>query len=82
MKIIAAVFADAVSLAVAAPAWSQTEPARRTSELRDLRSFKVSVIGEVKTPGKRIPFNDTKVLSSPAGQENFLLRPGDIVVVP
>lgn len=89
--------------------------------VREAHSFKVSVIGEVKTAGryelksratvldvialaggftefaarsrvvvlrpegatvKRIPFNYNKVVSRDAGDENFSLRPGDIVVVP
>ena len=87
----------------------------------EVRSFKVSVIGEVPRPGryelktattvldglamvggfsqfasrtrivvlrpegkgmKRIPFNYNKVISEGGEQENFYLRPGDIVVVP
>lgn len=89
--------------------------------VREVHSPKVSVIGEIKTPGryelksrttvldllaqaggfsefasrgrivilrrdggtvKRIPFNYNKVISSDAQQENFLLRAGDIVLVP
>jgi len=89
--------------------------------VREVRSFKVSVIGEVKTPGryelksratvldvlaqagpfsdfasrarifvlrlngttmKRIPFNYNKVIAADGKAENFLLQPGDIVVVP
>ncbi len=89
--------------------------------VREVRSFKVSVIGEVKTAGRyelrsratvldvlalaggfnefasrtrvmvlrpegagvrRIPFNYNKVVSRDAEEENFLLQPGDIVVVP
>src|SRR5437867_5089493 len=89
--------------------------------VREVRSFKVSVIGEVKTPGryelksratvldvlaqagpfsdfasrarifvlrlngttmKRIPFNYNKVIAADGEAENFLLQPGDIVVVP
>jgi polysaccharide export outer membrane protein len=89
--------------------------------VREVHSFKVSVIGEVKTAGryelksratvldvialaggftefaarsrivvlrpegatvKRIPFNYNKVVSRNAGDENFFLRPGDVVVVP
>ena len=87
----------------------------------EVRSFKVSVIGEVPRPGryelkswttvldvlamvggfnqfasrskivvlrpegkamKRIPFNYNKVISEGGEQENFYLRPGDMVVVP
>lgn len=87
----------------------------------EVRSFKVSVIGEVSRPGryelkswttvvdvlamvggftqfasrsrivvlrpegkmmKRIAFNYTKVISEGGEQENFYLRPGDMVVVP
>ncbi|MBI2454602.1 MAG: SLBB domain-containing protein [candidate division NC10 bacterium] len=86
-----------------------------------MHSFKVSVIGEVKTPGRyelksqatvldilaqagglsefasrskivvfrpagtsvrRIPFNYNKVTSPGGEQENFFLRPGDIILVP
>ena len=92
--------------------------------IREVHSFKVSVIGEVKKPGrhelksratvldalamaeglgefasrgrivilrpegntlKRIPFNYNKVVSANGANgelENFLLQPGDIVVVP
>jgi polysaccharide biosynthesis/export protein len=89
--------------------------------VREVHSFKVSVIGEVKKPGrhelksratvldalalaeglgefaargrivilrpdgstlKRIPFNYNKVISADGELENFLLQPGDIVVVP
>ena len=89
--------------------------------VREVRSFKVSVIGEVKTPGryelksratvldvlaqagpfsdfasrarifvlrlngttmKRIPFNYNKVIAADGEAENFLVQPGDIVVVP
>src|SRR5713226_8306181 len=89
--------------------------------IREVHSFKVSVIGEVKTPGrhelksgatvldvlamagglgefaargrivilrsdgntvKRIPFNYNKVVSSDGELENFMLQPGDIIVVP
>src|SRR2546426_7088799 len=92
--------------------------------VREVHSFKVSVIGEVKKPGrhelksratvldalalaeglgefasrgrivilrpngntlKRIPFNYNKVVSANGANgelENFLLQPGDIVVVP
>src|SRR5881409_641347 len=92
--------------------------------VREVHSFKVSVIGEVKRPGrhelksratvldalamaeglgefasrgrivilrpdgnalKRIPFNYNKVVSANGANgelENFLLQPGDIVVVP
>ena len=31
---------------------------------------------------KRLPFNYTKAISAGGEQENFLLQPGDIVVVP
>jgi polysaccharide biosynthesis/export protein len=87
----------------------------------EVRSFKVSVIGDVPKPDRyelrsaatvmdvlamaggptefasrsrivvlrttgqkveRIPFDYNKVASGDARQENFLLRPGDIVVVP
>ena len=89
--------------------------------VREVHSFKVSVIGEVKKPGrhelksratvldllamaeglgefaargrivilrhdgnalKRILFNYNKVVSADGELENFLLQPGDIVVVP
>lgn len=89
--------------------------------VQEVRSFKVSVIGEVKSTGlyelkswttvldvlakvggfsqfasrsrivvlrregktmKRIPFNYNKVIVEGGEQENFYLRPGDIVVVP
>jgi polysaccharide export outer membrane protein len=89
--------------------------------LTDVRSFKVSVIGEVAKPARyefkawttvldalamaggfsqfasrarivvlrpngttvtRIPFNYNKVIAASADQENFYLRPGDIVLVP
>src|SRR5713226_7972499 len=89
--------------------------------IREVHSFKVSVIGEVKTPGrhelksgatvldvlamagglgefaargrivilrpdgntlKRIPFNYNKVVSADGELENFMLQPGDIIVVP
>jgi len=89
--------------------------------VREVRSFRVSVIGEIKTPGryelrtrttvldvlaqagsfsdfasrsrifvlrlnggtlKRIPFNYNKVIAAEGEHENFVLRPGDIVVVP
>lgn len=89
--------------------------------VREVHSFKVSVIGEVKTPGryelkdratvleilalaggfttwasrkrivilrhggdavKRIYFNYNKVVSADGEEENHLLQPGDIVVVP
>src|SRR5881628_4247851 len=92
--------------------------------VREVHSFKVSVVGEVKMPGrhelksratvldalalaqglgefaargrivilrpdgnnlKRIPFNYNKVVSANGANgdlENFLLQPGDIVVVP
>lgn len=89
--------------------------------LTDVRSFKVSVIGEVRRPAryelkswttildvlalaggftefaarnrivvlrpegkaiKSIQFNYNKVVSSGGEQENFYLRPGDIVLVP
>jgi polysaccharide export outer membrane protein len=87
----------------------------------DVRSFKVSVLGEVTKPGrydlrswttvvdvlamaggftefakrnrvmilrpdgkamKRIPFNYSQVISADGEQENFYLRPGDMVLVP
>jgi polysaccharide export outer membrane protein len=89
--------------------------------VREVRSFKVSVIGEIKTPGryelrsrttvldvlaqagaftefaargrifvlrpngttmKRIPFSYNKVIASDGEHGNFLLQPGDIIVVP
>jgi polysaccharide export outer membrane protein len=89
--------------------------------VREVHSFKVSVIGEVKRPGrhelksratvldvlalaeglgefasrgrivilrpegntlKRIPFNYNKVVSANGELENFMLQPGDIIVVP
>jgi polysaccharide biosynthesis/export protein len=89
--------------------------------VREVHSFKVSVIGEVKKPGrhelksratvldalalaeglgefaargrivilrpdgntlKRIPFNYNKVVSADGELENFMLQPGDIIVVP
>jgi polysaccharide export outer membrane protein len=89
--------------------------------ITEVRSFKVSVIGEVPRPGrydlkswttvldvlatvggfnqfasrsrivvlrpegkamKRIPFNYNKAITEGGEQENFYLRPGDIVVVP
>lgn len=89
--------------------------------VQEVRSFKVSVIGEVKSTGlyelkssttvmdvlakvggfnefasrsrivvlrregktmKRIPFNYTRAIVDGGEQENFYLRPGDIVVVP
>src|SRR5438309_7580653 len=89
--------------------------------IREVHSFKVSVIGEVKKPGrhelksratvldalamaeglgefasrgrivilrpdgntlKRIPFNYNKVVSADGELENFMLQPGDIIVVP
>jgi len=89
--------------------------------VREVHSFKVSVIGEVKRPGrhelksratvldalalaeglgefaargrivilrhegnglKRILFNYNKVVSTDGELENFLLQPGDIIVVP
>src|SRR2546428_3204024 len=89
--------------------------------VREVHSIKVSVIGEVKRPGrhelksratvldalamaeglgefasrgrivilrsdgntlKRIPFNYNKVVSADGELENFLLQPGDIIVVP
>ncbi len=89
--------------------------------VREVHSFKVSVIGEVKRPGrhelksratvldalamaeglgefaargrivilrpdgntlKRIPFNYNKVVSADGELENFMLQPGDIIVVP
>lgn len=87
----------------------------------EIHSFVVSVLGEVRTPGryelsssttvldvlaraggitefakrsgvlvlradggatKRIPFNYNKVIAAPDANENFLVRPGDIIVVP
>jgi len=89
--------------------------------VREVHSIKVSVIGEVKKPGrhelksratvldalamaeglgefaargrivilrpdgntlKRIPFNYNKVVSTDGELENFMLQPGDIIVVP
>jgi len=89
--------------------------------VREVRSFNVSVIGEIRTPGryelksrttvldvlaragpfsdfasrarifvlrpngttmKRIPFNYNKVIAADGEAENFLVQPGDIVVVP
>jgi polysaccharide export outer membrane protein len=89
--------------------------------VEEVHSFKVSVIGEVKKPGRhelkgsatvldvlalgegfgdfasrgrivvlrpegktmrQIPFNYNKVVSSDGSLENFLLQPGDIIVVP
>jgi polysaccharide biosynthesis/export protein len=89
--------------------------------VREVRSFRVSVIGEIRIPGryelrtrttvldvlaqagsftdfasrsrifvlrlngatlKRIPFNYSKVIAADGEHENFVLRPGDIVVVP
>jgi len=89
--------------------------------VREVHSIKVSVIGEVKRPGrhelksratvldalamaeglgefaargrivilrpdgntlKRIPFNYNKVVSTDGELENFMLQPGDIIVVP
>ncbi|MBI2827638.1 MAG: polysaccharide biosynthesis/export family protein [Acidobacteria bacterium] len=89
--------------------------------VREVHSPKVSVIGEIKTPGryelksrttvldllaqaggftefasrgrivilrrdggsvKRIPFNYNKVISANGEQENLVLQPGDIVLVP
>src|SRR5437016_6071635 len=89
--------------------------------IREVHSFKISVIGEVKRPGrhelksratvldalalaeglsefaargrivilrpdgntlKRIPFNYNKVVSTDGELENFMLQPGDIIVVP
>ena len=89
--------------------------------VREVRSFTVSVIGELRNPGryelrsrttvldvlaragpfsdfasrarifvlrpngaatKRIPFNYGKVIASDGEHENFVLQPGDIVVVP
>src|SRR5213596_3501765 len=89
--------------------------------VREVRSFNVSVIGEIRAPGryelksrttvldvlaragpfsdfasrarifvlrpngttmKRIPFNYNKVIAADGEAENFLLQPGDIVVVP
>ena len=86
--------------------------------VREVHSFKVSVIGEIRTPGHyelkspttvldllakagpftdfasrsrifvlrssgtAIPFNYNKVVSRHAPEENFFLKPGDIIVVP
>lgn len=89
--------------------------------VQEVRSFKVSVIGEVKTTGRyelkswttvmdvlamvggfnefasrsrivvlrpegktmrRIPFNYNKAIAEGGEQDNFYLRPGDIIVVP
>ena len=89
--------------------------------VREVRSFNVSVIGEIRAPGryelksrttvldvlaragpfsdfasrarifvlrtngttmKRIPFNYNKVIAADGEAENFLVQPGDIVVVP
>ena len=89
--------------------------------VQEARSFNVSVVGEIKNPGryelkgratvldalakagpfndfasrarifvlrpngaatKRIPFNYGKVIASDGEHENFVLQPGDIVVVP
>ncbi|MBI4609192.1 MAG: polysaccharide biosynthesis/export family protein [Candidatus Rokubacteria bacterium] len=89
--------------------------------VREVHSFAVSVVGEVKTPGryelttrstvldalaiagpfsdfaarsrivilrneggktKRIPFNYNKAVLADGQQENFFLRPGDVIVVP
>lgn len=89
--------------------------------VQEVRSFKVSVMGEVARPGrfdlksratvldvlaqaggfkefasrtrivilrsqgttmKRIPFNYNKVIAADEEQENLILQPGDIVVVP
>jgi polysaccharide export outer membrane protein len=89
--------------------------------VREVHSFKVSVVGQVKTPGRydlkgrttvldllatagpftdfaaprrifvirtnelgsaRIPFNYDKVVAGEAKHANFVLQPGDIVVVP
>jgi len=89
--------------------------------VREVHSFKVSIVGQVKTPGRydlkgrttvldliatagpftdfaaprrifvmrnsgqdvvRIPFNYYKVLAGGAEHVNFVLQPGDIVVVP
>ena len=89
--------------------------------VREVRSFNISVVGEIRNPGryelkgrttvldalarsgpfndfasrgrifvlrpngtamKRIPFNYGKVIAADGEQENFVLQPGDIVVVP
>jgi len=89
--------------------------------VREVRSFNISVVGEIRNPGryelkgrttvldalaragpfndfasrgrifvlrpngvavKRIPFNYGKVIAADAEHENFVLQPGDIVVVP
>src|SRR6059036_3959746 len=89
--------------------------------VKEVHSFEVSVVGEVKRPGrhelksratvldvlamaeglgefaargrivilrpdgntlKRIPFNYNKVVSTDGELENFMLQPGDIIVVP
>src|SRR2546427_1011218 len=101
---------------------SEYVPAPEVSVIvREVRGAKVSVIGEIKTPGrydlrsrttvldviaqagsfstfasrgqifvlrldgatsKRIPFNYNKVIAANGEHENFVLQPGDIVVVP
>lgn len=101
---------------------AQYTPAPEVSVIvQEVRSFKVSVIGEVKSTGlyelkssttvldvlakvggfnefasrsriavlrregktmKRIPFNYNRAIVDGGEQENFYLRPGDIVVVP
>ena len=89
--------------------------------VREVRSFNISVVGEIRNPGryelrgrttvldalakagpfsdfasrgkivvlrpngaatKRIPFNYSKVIAADGEHENFVLQPGDIVVVP
>ncbi len=89
--------------------------------VREVRSFSISVVGEIRNPGryelrgrttvpdalaeagpfsdfasrgkiailrpngagmKRIPFNYGKVIAADGEHENFILQPGDIVVVP
>jgi len=89
--------------------------------VREVRSFNISVVGEIRNPGryelrgrttvldalarsgpfsdfasrgrifvlrpngtavKRIPFNYGKALAADSEHENFVLQPGDIVVVP
>lgn len=89
--------------------------------VKEMHSFMVSVLGEVKTAGryqfespitvldvlaraggitefaspsdlyvlrpeqngmKRIPFNYRNVITAPNGNDNFFVRPGDIIVVP
>jgi polysaccharide export outer membrane protein len=101
---------------------AEFEPTPEVSVIvQEVRSFKVSVIGEVARPGrfelksrttvldilaqagglkefasrtrivilrpqgtsmKRISFNYNKVVSTDGEQENLVLQPGDVVVVP